>query len=61
MWLEHKRFILIIPADIMARCIRKLRNPNRRDYTEDTLSKRMDTFVRSYQSILSIRKYRKKH
>jgi hypothetical protein len=60
MWSEHNKMILILPAEILGRCLRKLRNPNRRDYTEDTLSKRMDTFVRSYLNTPSARKFRKK-
>jgi len=57
---DHQKLILILPAEILARCVRKLRNPNRRDYAEDALSKRMDTFVRSYLSNPSAKKFRKK-
>jgi hypothetical protein len=61
MWHEHKRMILILPASIVARCISKLRNSDRKyDYTEETLNKRMDTFVRSYLDLPQTARFRKK-
>lgn len=50
-WNQHNKLIFVIPDSFLARCVRKLRNPKRRDYTEDALGKRLDTFVRSYLAI----------
>jgi hypothetical protein len=50
-WHNHQRLIFNLPASIVVRCVSKLRNPKRFDYTEDALNKRLDTFVRSYLSI----------
>ena len=47
----HKKLIFVLPAIILARCIRKLRNPSRTDYSERTLNKRLDTFSRSYLAL----------
>jgi hypothetical protein len=48
---NHERLILNLPATIVVRCVSKLRNPKRFDYTEDALNKRLDTYVRSYLPI----------
>ncbi|HYQ88477.1 MAG TPA: ATP-binding protein, partial [Candidatus Binatia bacterium] len=50
MWNLHKRVILVITAATLARCIRKMRNSQRYDYVENTLTKLLDTYVRSYFS-----------
>ena len=47
----HQRLLLPVPVSIIVRCLSKLRNAKRFDYTEDILGKRMDTFVRSYLSL----------
>ncbi len=61
MWHEHQRVILILPAVVVARCVSKLRNPDRKyDYTEETLNKRMDTLVRSYLNLRQGPRFRKK-
>jgi hypothetical protein len=48
---NHDRLIMPIPASVLVRCLGKLRNADRFDYTENTLSKRADTIVRSYLSL----------
>lgn len=48
MYDRHGLLIFVIPASILVRCVRKLRNPNRRDYADDAFSKRLDTILRSY-------------
>jgi len=61
MWHEHQRVILILPALLVARCVSKLRNPDRKyDYTEETLNKRMDLFARSYLDLRQAVRFRKK-
>ncbi|MCK4385987.1 MAG: hypothetical protein KAW16_02920 [candidate division Zixibacteria bacterium] len=50
-WNQHNKLIFVIPDSFLVRCVRKLRNPKRHDYTEDALGKRLDTFVRSYLAI----------
>ncbi len=50
---------LIVPASLLRRCLSKLRAP-KHDYTEDALSKRMDTFVRSYLSLSHSTAFRKR-
>lgn len=50
-WNEHDRLIFIIPASLLARCISKMRKTNRFDYADDALSKRLDTFTRTYLSL----------
>ena len=51
MYHEHEKVILTIPATLLSRCIRKVRNPQRRSYSEEQLSKRLDVFLRSYLSL----------
>jgi hypothetical protein len=60
MWFEHKKITMILPAEILARCVSKLRSPRKYDYTEDLLNKRMDHVVRSYLNIAIGKKFRKK-
>ncbi len=55
-WHNHKKVIVNLPATIVARCVSKLRNAKRFDYTEDILNKRLDTYVRSYLSLKHQRK-----
>lgn len=52
MYYHNNRLLFLMPASILARCIRKLRNPERHDYTERILSSRLDTFVRSYLALM---------
>jgi hypothetical protein len=47
----HNRLIMPLPATVLARCLSKLRNADRFDYTESTLGKRADMIVRSYLSL----------
>jgi len=60
MWTDQRRIVMILPAVVLARCVSKLRDARRFDYTEDTLNKRMDLLVRSYLSIPQARRFRKK-
>jgi hypothetical protein len=50
-WHNHQRLIFSLPASILVRCVSKLRNAKRFDYTENLLNKRLDIYVRSYLSI----------
>jgi len=50
-WDQHKVLIFILPAPILSRCISKLRNSSRLDYSDDTLQKRLDLFVRQHLSL----------
>ncbi len=51
MWDQHKIIVFVLPAPILVRCISKLRTANRFDYAEKQLSKRLDTYERSYLSL----------
>jgi hypothetical protein len=44
---EHK-LLFIVPAMLLAKFLRKKRSERKHNYAEDQLSKRLDTFVRSY-------------
>lgn len=61
---KYSHTVMIIPAEIFSRCLRKLRNANRNnDYTEDALSKRMDWINKSVLNIPlagNMKKFRKK-
>lgn len=48
---EQKILIFSISADTLSRCVRKIRNANRFDYTDEALNKRLDTFERAYLSL----------
>lgn len=50
-WYSSKKMIFIIPHSLLIQCISKQRSKNRYDYTEDALSKKLDTFERSYIAI----------
>lgn len=52
-WARHSKMIFILPHSLLVQCIGKQRAKNRYDYTERTLSKRLDTFERNYISIKS--------
>jgi hypothetical protein len=61
-YLRHDgRVVMPLPADLLARAIKKLRNPYRSvDYAEDLLGKRMDTIARKVINIEHARRYRAK-
>jgi hypothetical protein len=42
--------ILVLPVSFLVRCLRKQRNVDRYDYTDDALGKRLDVFSRKYVS-----------
>lgn len=50
-WHNHQVVIFTVPAPLLCRCVSKLRTTRKHDYTESVLSKRLDTFERSYLSI----------
>ena len=60
-WDQHNILIMIIPTRILVRCLQKSRAPNLRrrsrsrryGYVDHTLSKRLDTFERSYVAMQS--------
>ena len=60
MYHEHKHVILTIPVSEMVLYLRKTRNPNRMDYCEEQLHKRLDTFLRSYLSLRHVNIRKKK-
>ncbi|MCK4558639.1 MAG: hypothetical protein KAV45_02575 [Calditrichia bacterium] len=47
---DHEQNLIVysLPASFLARCMKKLRNPQRRDYADQQLSKRLDTIIRQY-------------
>jgi len=59
MWFNQKRLIFTIPSSILSRSLSKLRTVTRFDYVEDALTKRLDTYVRSYLNIKYSSKKRK--
>lgn len=59
-WDQHRVVILTLPTTILTRCLSKIRNPTKRDYTERSLLKRLDTFERSYLSMFHASKNRKR-
>jgi hypothetical protein len=63
LYFEHdQRVALIVPALVLARCVSKLRSDRKYNYTDDTLQKRMDTFIRSYLNLRhAVRSFRRKH
>ncbi len=48
---QHNLMIFLLPASFLSRCVKKIRNPQRRGYADQQLSKRLDTIVRSYLSL----------
>jgi hypothetical protein len=55
---RHKKMVLIMPAKLLQRALSKMRSGNekRDDYTQDLLSKRLDTFERAYTDLRITRK-----
>lgn len=45
---QHGVLILIVPAVVLVRCLSKLRNFKKHNYTEEQFGKILDKFVRSY-------------
>ena len=60
MWYQHNVMIMPLPTVMLTRCLKKIRNPKRRDYTEQVLSRRLDTFERDYLSLNHTQKSRKR-
>ena len=59
LWFEHQRRVMILPAQVIARCLSKMRSQRKFDYTDDYLSKTMDTYARSYLNLKHESKFRK--
>lgn len=59
LWYEHNRRVMILPAQVIARCLSKMRSQRKFDYTDDYLSKTMDTYARSYLNLKHESKFRK--
>ncbi len=57
---EHELFIVIMPAVMLARGVRKLRNPRRGEYMEEAVQKHLDYYVRSVLSLTHQRSFRQK-
>ena len=57
---EHERLIMIVPSPVLALCIRKLRTPKKYDYAQFTMSKQLDSIVRSVLSLTHAPRYRLK-
>lgn len=47
----QSKLIMLIPATMLARALGKIRSPKKKTYADEMLSKRMDTFIRSYLSL----------
>jgi|GEM_PF-324838 len=50
-WQEHERMVFTLPISIIRRCVSKLRTVRKHDYGDAILSRRLDTFERSYVAI----------
>ena len=48
---QHDLMIFLLPALFLSRCIKKIRNPQRKEYSDTQLSKRLDTFERKYLAL----------
>ena len=59
LWFQHQRRVMILPAPVIARCLSKMRSQRKFDYTEDYLSKTMDTYARSYLDLKQEPNFRK--
>ena len=51
MWDQHRVIVMTLPTAMLTRCLKKIRSPRRRDYAEDALSRRLDTFERDYRYV----------
>jgi hypothetical protein len=51
MFFEHQRLVIVVPANLVVLCIRKMRKTHQYDYTEFTLAKHVDYIVRSVLSL----------
>ena len=51
MWDQHHVLLVVLPTIVLVQCLKKTRNPKRRDYTDRTLTKRLDTFERNYLAL----------
>ena len=51
MYHEHKRVIMTLPANLLSRYVRKVRNIKKHDYCDKQLTKRLDLFLRSYLAL----------
>jgi hypothetical protein len=61
MYHEQERVMMLIPAEIFSRCLRKLRNSNRNnDYTEEQFGKRMDWILGTVINLPQRKKFRSK-
>ncbi len=56
MFQQHQCLVFTMPAELMARCLRKLRNAQKFVYVEKVMGRRLDTFQRSYLSTRHARK-----
>lgn len=61
MYSQHDTVIFLLPAKVLARCVSKYRNHKRVGYWDDALGKRLDTHLRSYLSIKSGRRKKRRH
>lgn len=52
-YLNDHKIVFHVPAALLARCIRKIRNPERFDYADQQLAKRLDTYERRYLKVQS--------
>ena len=51
MWDLKHVLIITLPTATLTRCLKKVRNLSRRSYIDEVLSRRLDTFERSYLSL----------
>ena len=52
MYHEHEKIVFTLPVSYLKRGISKMRNPDRFDWIEKHLNKRLDTFQRNYLKIV---------
>ena len=58
MWDQKRTMVMTLPTAMLTRCLKKVRSPNRRNYVDEVLSRRLDTFERSYLSLRHARGHR---
>lgn len=56
LWDQHEVLVVTIPTCFFLRCLKKVRNPERRDYIDQQLTRRLDVFERNYLSLRQSRK-----
>ena len=53
---QHGVLVLTLPTGLLMRCLKKVRNPERHDYADEQLKRRLDTFERKYVVLHQLRR-----